>query len=1008
MNENFTKISQTIYSLIELNLLPVIKVKIKEQRVFIEKCRIEFSQLSQLLHSEEQLSQSDLINKTIYFNEKIKNLISIHFQRQDVENLRNLFPDLLVSLEKFILEAPEVIKEFQDVERFQKDTKDTLHIKFIKPYKQILFISSNTPVVFTNIFRKIFKKPLKEKKRWKRNVPLKKLRQFYFHYLLNTKLLELKRKYYFQRSAAAKGLWDIYESLDEKLNKKIFPDLNGNKNDSELINISSRMKELQSNLSLFEESLIVEVDTIVTSIVAEYKDKYFKAGTIEFPKRKLRNGVLRRKEKQLHQTFYSIHNGWENNFTALGDDWQMNNEIYLVRYNASKQLEIIRSNFKTNINNNLVPIAEKITYFVKEMRELLNTSSSQNELIKNYDLLKSKIKEHLTDILIPEFNYTLLNQNLSGLVAEFDDVLLGQINNFKTKRLLVKTEDYDTEIKNSEINIFSPKEILEYDAAPKFFNTTNKLKSSINAQMQQVQNKLSEIDHIADFTIDSAINKLEQETDETQSKVIAIEGLDRVLNILTDARQNFNNTISHFDSELNTATNEFNLDLKNLTQTEKIFGIRINLAKAKALQKSKQLRKQSLENIRNIIPHIFVFVKNTFIDTKILYHKTRELFGYVQSARVISTEVSDYLAETQSAILRLPFVYQRLFEVKPLEDERFFFGRESELKELNKARANWETEKFAPTVIVGEKGSGTTSLINHYISINTSPLEIIRTSVNHPFSEPEDFLKLFSDLLKTDRFRSSDELVSYLNNLPDKKIIIVENLQRLFLRKVDGFRAIKMFFEIVSKTNKKIFWISTCTLYSWTYLDKTVHAPDYFGYVINLRKLNEDQMTDLVSKRHRVSGYNIHYEADEHTQKSKSFRKFSEEEKQTYLRNRYFVELNKFAQSNISLALLFWLRSAKEIVNDIIKIGSPPDLDYSFIENFSNDKVFALTALLIHDGLTSEDHAKLFNSPLNISNLLFLLMRDDGIVIEHNQLYLINPLLYRQIVGFLKSRNIIH
>ena len=134
----------------------------------------------------------------------------------------------------------------------------------------------------------------------------------------------------------------------------------------------------------------------------------------------------------------------------------------------------------------------------------------------------------------------------------------------------------------------------------------------------------------------------------------------------------------------------------------------------------------------------------------------------------------------------------------------------------------------------------------------------------------------------------------------------------------------------------------------------------------------------------------------------------SEEETQPYLMKKYFAELNKFAQSNISLALIFWLTICKNIIDDVIKIGSPPDLDYSFLENLSNDKVFALSALLMHDGLKEEDHSVIFNVHLNKSRLLFLLMHDDGIIVKQNDLFIINPLLYRQIVSLLKSKNIIH
>ncbi len=1008
MNENFNEIKQTIDSLIELKFLPVIKVKIKEHRHFIEKCSVELSGLSQIFNNQESKPSPHSVEDTILLNEKIKTLLSSYFVMDGKKNFEEHFPDFSVSLGQIISETPELVTEVQDIQRFQSDVTDKLHVRLRKPFKIIFLKLSNLPVLVSNFFRKIFRKPLKEKRIWKRIVRLRKLRQYYFYYSLNSRLLEINKKYFRLRSSTARELWNMYETIDNELNQMLFPDSTESKHNPEKFNTSLKIKELQSNLNLFEESLVEDVEKITGPLFNEYEDRFFKAGTIEYPGRKLRKGVLRKKQKQLDQSYSFIHDGWANNFTALGDDWQMNNELHLIRYTSCAQFENYKSLFHSSIKNILLPQSEKMISFIQSLDNLIHTSKNKSELMNNYGEIKTKIHEQLTDKLIPEFTNLLLDQNLSGMVAEFDNVLHEQINRIKHNRLLVKTDVYDKEIKKSEINTFSPKEILEYSAAPKFFNATSKLKSKINLQIQQIQKDISEIDHISDFSIESAINKLQTDNDYESSRVIAIEGIERSIRKLSETETKFNELLLRFNDELFAAKGEFNSDLKNLTQTEKIFDIRLNLAKAKALQRSKQVRKQVIENIKNVLPHIYWLIRKFIKNINIQYEKVRALVGLASKPKTIASEISDYLAETQKAILSLPFVYQRLFEVKPLDDERLFFGRENELAELNKAFTNWQKEKFAPTMIVGEKGSGSTSLINKFLSVNENNNNVIRHSVLHPISDSDDLAKLFSEILKADNLKTVDDIVLHLNNFKEKHFIIIENLQRLFLRKVDGFKALKIFFEIISKTNKNIFWLSTCTLYSWVYLNKTLNAPDYFGYVVNLKKMNEEQITDLVSKRHRISGYSIHYEADENTLKSKSFKKLNEEEQQPYLRNKYFIELNKFAQSNTSLALIFWLRSAKDIVNDVIKIGLPLDLDYSFLENLSGDKIFCLAALLIHDGLTIEDHSKIFSCPVNKSNLLFLLMHDDGIIVEQDGLYIINPLLYRQIVGLLKSRNIIH
>ncbi len=1009
MNEDFNVVKQTVDSLAKLKFLPVIKNRIKLQREFIDKCRILLLQLQQASETDLSSGKTAILENVLTVNKQIEKLITTYFEVNETTTLQLIFPDFYSALDKFISDSDEKVEEYQDPERFIKGPDDKLNIKIRKPVKKFFYNISNIPISVGNIFRKLFHKPVKEKKIWKRIVLLKSLRQFHLNNNLSLKLIEIARKLFMLRSSSAKAMWNIYESIDENINQK----LNTSNDSSSLneiipINIQQKISDLVLKLNQFEESLNNEIELSINSVITEYETDYLKAGTIENPGWKLRRGVLKKKNKQISDNALRVLKGWRNNLISLGDDWNMNNELYQIRYNTLVQLEKYSSVFKSCVENNLIPRSNNLAEFIKSLHRELSTANNKSNLLKSYKEIKIRIDQNLTNNLIPDINNAVLDQNLAGLVAEFDNLIRDEVNSIKQIRSLVKTDEYDKEIKDSEINKFSPREIIEYSAAPKFFNTTEKFRTFINSQVQQIQNELNEIDHIADFIVESALNLLDSENDVEKSKTIAVGGLDRAVKKIFEVKNKFDGLSIIFNSELSAATSEFNSELKNLTKTEKIFDIRLSLAKAKALQRSKQVRKKIIENIKNILPQIFWLIRKLFKDINNQYSRVRELLGLTQKAKLIASEVSDYLAETQTAILKLPFVYQRLFEVKPLEDERLFFGRDDELKELSKAFNSWQKEKFSPTIIIGEKGSGSTSLINNFLFLNKNSIPVIRHTAVLSLSDSNEYLELFSDLLRTEKFNSVDDLIIYLNSLKEKHLIIIENLQKLFLRKVDGFNVLKMFFEIISKTNKNIFWLSTCTLYSWKYLNNTINASDYFGYIVNLRKLNEKQITSLVSKRHRISGYSINYEADEHTLKTKSYKKLTEEERQPFLKNKYFIELNKFAQSNISLALVFWLRSAKDIVNDVIKIGSPPELDYSFLENLSSEKIFCLSALLIHDGLKIQDHAEIFGCSVNKSKLLFLLMHDDGIIIEQNGLYIINPLLYRQIVGLLKSRNIIH
>lgn len=1006
MKENFKEVKQQIEAMITGHFIPVLKDQISGQRKFMLRLSPHLFNLERIRKTVN--ADSFNLNEIISINEQIAKLLNEHFVKKEKKSFIESFTDYNSVIENFLDGTENIVTEIQDDLRFVSQKDDNLFIQIVKPIKRILLGISNIPTQFSNTFRKMFRKPLKPKKDWKRNIQLKKLREYHFKYLLSHELTEFQKKTFVLISNSQRSLKNIYEILDAYIETRLYEQGHSEENKDSL-DFTQQIKDLHANLDEYNDKISLDIMPVLEKVMNEYEISYSKGGTIEYPKYKLGKRAIKKVQKHQNKKFMTVQSGWQNNLLALTDSFKMNNEIYLIKYKTKLELNNLLEDFKRKINDRIIPNSKKIYEFVNKTKDTILISNSQNELIRRYDSLRNEITYNLTDELIPKINNLVIEENISSLAVDFSKRFTSHLNSISNERILVRTDEYDGEIKDSELSYISPKEILEYSAAPKIFSSATRLKSSLNSEIQQIQNVFGEIDHISDFSIDSALNLLKTEKPNLEeSKTTAIEGLERALNKITEVENKFGYLTETFGKELGSATSNFHSELKELTHTEKLFDVKLKLAKAKTLEKSKQFKREAKTKLKNFFPHFLWLIRKYFRKLKGYYHQGRELIGLAPKAKIISSEVSDYLAETHAAIHALPFVYQRLFEIKPLEDRRFYFGRDLEMKEINKAYNNWQAGKYSPTIIVGEKGSGITTLINFFNDSLNDGFKVIRASIDRPCYETKDFLAILGNMFEEKIFNDCEDVISYLNGLNYKQVVILENLQRLFLRKVHGFNSLKNLFEIISRTNKNVFWLTTSTLYCWNYLDKSVHAPDHMGYVVNLRKLNENQITELVSKRHRVSGYNIEYEADSETLKSKSYKNLSEPEKQPYLMRKFFGSLNKFAQSNISLALLFWLRSAKEIVGDKIIIGSPPELDYSFLENLSTDKIFALNALLIHDGLGEEDYSLIFNVPIKQSRQLLLLLYDDGIVVKQNEMYVINPLLYRQIVALLNAKNIIN
>jgi hypothetical protein len=174
-----------------------------------------------------------------------------------------------------------------------------------------------------------------------------------------------------------------------------------------------------------------------------------------------------------------------------------------------------------------------------------------------------------------------------------------------------------------------------------------------------------------------------------------------------------------------------------------------------------------------------------------------------------------------------------------------------------------------------------------------------------------------------------------------------------------------------------------------------------------LEPLSNDEISQLIIKRNRISGFKIKFEPLEKDFNDKKYKKLDETERQQFLKERFFKDLNNFAKSNISMALMFWLLSTKKVDDQTIIIKNFKKPDLSFLSSLKNDRVFILQALIMHDGLKLQQVANVLSYSLTKSKFLLLELLEDGVLIEKEEQYMLNPIIYRNTVQLLKSRNLL-
>src|SRR5690606_19321503 len=68
------------------------------------------------------------------------------------------------------------------------------------------------------------------------------------------------------------------------------------------------------------------------------------------------------------------------------------------------------------------------------------------------------------------------------------------------------------------------------------------------------------------------------------------------------------------------------------------------------------------------------------------------------------------------------------------------------------------------------------------------------------------------------------------------------------------------FLNLVTETGDRILWILAIDRHAWDYLDMILDIGEHFSHPLRLRPMVRDELTEVILTRHRMSGYELHYE----------------------------------------------------------------------------------------------------------------------------------------------------
>jgi hypothetical protein len=972
----------------------------------LESCFLSFAK-----NQEEAKNKPDEIKQHNIFRSELLEILSKHsleLNQQVFVNFYEQFSELAFNKLNGLHRLINIREPF---EGYPLSLTDNPMVTFQKIGSNSIRHAKLTGKRIANIFRKIFRRKCVEVVVYRnRRVLFRSMAQEFLVNQFIEKSLPLVTLFMENRNKGFLTIWQLGDSIDTEFQQKQVSEKAAKiTNSQEITDWSEIFNKITLEQQEVAQQIAKQIEHISNEVFKNFENTFRKADTPDLPRTAFGSKPFEKRKKQVANDTQNLLKNWENTTGALFDDWSIDVEISHLYYAVFDRLNCFMEKFDTYLIKNFETSKEQIRAFIDERKKVIETNiTTKKESVSVLEKERKNVEKQLIDnILTPTIEQ--LTGCFTGDFNNLWDNILEQANRISEKRTFIKGMNYLVSVSESQVKQISPRELLNFEALSVFKSRLTAIEVRTDAQLEKVRINLLGLGTVCDFTLESAQIMLEQKgiTAKNISQTV-FEGFDRTLVRLDKAAEIVAEIQSSLKTELYTAIQEFNDDINKLKNTDTILELNLKIAKIKAIERTLEIKRQIKTYILELIPKI----KNgwhsgrSHVTEKINGLKIR--IGLTVQKKYLSFELSEFINQTQESLKKLPFVYQRLYQLNPTNEERFFVNREAELAMLERSHKNWLKDRFITVAVIGDKGSGITSAISYFVSKTEIKADVVKQTLSNKIYTKESYFAFFSNIFEADKFETNQQIIEFVNQLEGTKVVILENMQHMFLKKVNGFDCVNMFFELMAHTMKKILWICAYTSHSWNYLEKTVHISNYFTNEIYMQPMGQEVIEEIIYKRNRLSGYQIQFLSSEFHEKDKKFAKLNNRDKQKVLRKEFFKTLYRVSSGNISLAQLYWLQSTRVASDEVIEISTISEFDFTFIKNLTGNELFALQALILHDGLELDDFSNVMGNSLAESRNLLTPMLEKGLLIKPRNKYNINPIIFKHITNYLISKNFIN
>ena len=355
------------------------------------------------------------------------------------------------------------------------------------------------------------------------------------------------------------------------------------------------------------------------------------------------------------------------------------------------------------------------------------------------------------------------------------------------------------------------------------------------------------------------------------------------------------------------------------------------------------------------------------VNSRALIQNVGDELGALLSERATAGASAAYRDLVFGERSSMPEAYQRLFTSVPAEIVGLLIDRPELLGSLNEAINRGQAARVsAPILLWGERGAGKRTLIRQAIA------ELERSSGGDSSAPTIHWLRLTPTLERepqvaaelarmlgwppADDFTILLERLQTMARLMDagqRKLVVLENAERLFRRTPEGLDTVRRLFELIAGTGAQIQWVVLMVDVAVRVLDPALELRARFSLALHVPGVVTDEVERVLDARHRLSGYALRREPGRPTlhewlrEPTTAWRRW---------RNRSAAiseRITELSGGNLRQALRLWLAAARldEDNPSTVVVGPLPSDPSPLTEELPLSSKLLLGSLLLYGPL---------------------------------------------------------